>query len=699
MKRTAWVLALTGIAFGIARAEDAIDREALVRRHAVTVERVSMNEVLQVGNGEIAYGIDPTGLQTFHGNTMSQWSWHSVPCPVPGEHAALKLEDWDFHGRALGYRSSKKGQDALYNWMRENPHRFNLGRLRFLVKMTGGMTFAAKDMRNIRQRLDPWTGVIECFYEVEGVPVSVTVCADPASGALAVQAESALISSGRMSVELAFPYGDSGKSGAAWNKPDAHMTTLVKRDGAPSARFEREMDGFRYAAVLAWEGSAELKEVGRQTYTLTPVRDQSATLTFTFLPSRMELQGAMPMFASARAASEAHWSAFWRSGGAVDLSGSADPRWMELERRVVLSQYLLAVNEAGSLPPQQSGLYNNSGWYGKFQVEMHWWHGAHYGLWGRWPMMERSLGFYFGTLPKAKELALSQGFTGARWPKMVGPDVEEAPSVTGPMMIWQQPHPIFYAMLEYRLNPSQATLEKWAGLIDETAEFMASYAFLDEKRGEYVLGPALSTMPETSDYRTTLNPTFELSYWRTGLRWAQEWREKLGKPRVAKWDDVIARLAPLPVADGVYLLQEGMMDTYTKMNWSHPSHIGPCGMLPGDGADTTVVAATIDKVWSDWSWNQSWGWNFPLLAMAAVRNGKQGLAMDALMHASGKNDINVVGLSAGGPFPAFSSNGTLLYAVALMAAGWDGAPAGVQAPGFPQDGSWTVKWEGLSPAP
>jgi hypothetical protein len=33
-----------------------------------------------------------------------------------------------------------------------------------------------------------------------------------------------------------------------------------------------------------------------------------------------------------------------------------------------------------------------------------------------------------------------------------------------------------------------------------------------------------------------------------------------------------------------------------------------------------------------------------------------------------------------------------------MIAGWDGAPK-VNAPGFPQDGTWSVKWEGLNPMP
>ncbi len=53
----------------------------------------------------------------------------------------------------------------------------------------------------------------------------------------------------------------------------------------------------------------------------------------------------------------------------------------------------------------------------------------------------------------------------------------------------------------------------------------------------------------------------------------------------------------------------------------------------------------------------------------------------------------------GGPLPLYlPGSDSLLYATTLMAAGWDGAPK-VNAPGFPQDGQWTVRWEGLKPAP
>jgi len=48
--------------------------------------------------------------------------------------------------------------------------------------------------------------------------------------------------------------------------------------------------------------------------------------------------------------------------------------------------------------------------------------------------------------------------------------------------------------------------------------------------------------------------------------------------------------------------------------------------------------------------------------------------------------------------PYLPGNAGLLYAVAMMAAGWDGAPD-PHAPGFPDDGSWNVRYEGLKTAP
>jgi hypothetical protein len=679
-----------------------IDREALVKRHTVHIDKMTDNELPQMGNGEIAFSIDVTGLQTFYGNTLSHWGWHSVPCPpelyagFDKPHDALKLKQYNYNGRQLGLRTTSSGQTALYNWMRENPHRFSLGRLRFLLTKSNGTQIAASDVKDIDQTIDLWRGIVTSRYTIEGVQVNVETCVDPASGALAVRVNSPLITGERLRIEWAFPYGHHSNPGADWTKPEKHSSTRLEKNNR--LEISRQMDDTQYHAVLAYESAATLSEPAAHTFVVTPGK-QSDTFAFTVHYSP-EYTDNTPAVDAAFAASGEGWETFWRSGGAVDLSESSDSRWKELERRIVLSQYLLAINSSGSLPPQESGLFSNTGeWNGKFHLEMHWWHAAHYALWGRFPLFDRSLQYYRDALPKAKELAQSQGFKGARFVKMSGPDNEDAPSGTGPLIIWQQPHPIFYAELEYRLNPSHEVLEKWKNVMKETADFMADFAYFDAAGDRYVLGPPVATVPENTDYATSKNPTFELSYWHTGLRWAQIWRQRLGLERERHWDEVMDKLSALPLQDGLYLQQEGMSNTYTSMNWEHPSLIGPGGMLPYDRADRETVKRTVAKVWDVWQWDRCWGWDFPMMAMAAAKNGRQSIAIDALLHPSTKNAMNRVGLSSGGPYPYFPANGGLLYAIALMAAGWDGAPD-ISAPGFPNDGvSWKVRYEGLSKAP
>jgi hypothetical protein len=48
-----------------ARADNAIDRHALVTRHNVTLDKPDPLTPLSVGNGEFAFTADITGLQTF----------------------------------------------------------------------------------------------------------------------------------------------------------------------------------------------------------------------------------------------------------------------------------------------------------------------------------------------------------------------------------------------------------------------------------------------------------------------------------------------------------------------------------------------------------------------------------------------------------------------------------------------------------
>ena len=101
---------------------------------------------------------------------------------------------------------------------------------------------------------------------------------------------------------------------------------------------------------------------------------------------------------------------------------------------------------------------------------------------------------------------------------MVGPEGADSPSPIGPLLIWQQPHPIFYAELCYRARPNRRTLERYRQIVFESAEFMASFAHFDHRRQRYVLGPPVIPAQENHPPRETWNPTFELAYWAYGLK-------------------------------------------------------------------------------------------------------------------------------------------------------------------------------------
>jgi hypothetical protein len=683
-----------------------IDRHAVVSRHNFVMKTFDPLSPLSVGNGRFAFSVDPTGLQTFSelyeaGTplcTMAEWGWHSVPLPPELKGKELNFTNFDTYGRPVPYLTSSKGQEALFNWRRENPHKFHLGRIALVLKNADGSAAKPGDLKNIEQTLDLWTGIITSHFELDQKPVTVqTSCAGDAD-TIGVSIESPLVADGRLLVSISFPYGSSASSGADWKHPESHVTQIVHSD---NGRLEllRTLDDESYRVTTTCSDGAAFDQAERHQFLLRAAQPGATKLQFacTFQPAAQKPTGLLCSVCFDQ--SRAFWADFWSTGGAMDLSGSSDARWKELERRIVLSEYLTRVNSAGELPPAETGLTCNS-WYGKFHLEMHWWHDVHFALWDRQPLVERSLGYYQKIMPLAKENAQRQGYGGVRWPKMVGPDGQDSPSPIGPLLIWQEPHPIYYAELCYRAHPDRKTLEQWRDIVEQSADFMASYAHRDEQSGKYVLGPPIKTVPEHNDTKTTRNPTFELSYWRFGLRTAQAWRERLGQPRNPQWDEVLKNLSPLPQRDGLYLSEEGLDSTYTEWNWEHPSLVGALGVLSGDGVDPQVMKASVEKVMQVWQWDKCWGWDFPMTAMAAARCGRPDLAIDALLIESVKNKCLPNGhVYQRENLPLYlPANGGLLTAVAMMAAGWDGAPNDVNAPGFPKDG-WNVRWEGLKKMP
>ncbi|AEJ61585.1 hypothetical protein Spith_1320 [Spirochaeta thermophila DSM 6578] len=677
----------------------AIRRKDVVRRHNPVLYRPDPLSPLTVGNGEFAFTADITGLQTFpvpKGGiplcTMAQWAFHSYP---DHPHEDLRLTYHRSGSRTVGYMSEATGQEDVYTALRINPHRFHLGTLGFLFGKGLRAGSMGEDgcslLRSPRQELDLWTGSLHSFFLLEGSPVEVFTVVHPSRDLVAVRVEAPrLLERRKIALRLAFPYPSHEMEGAHWDSEDRHRTEVV-RSGAGNALLLRHVDETVYFVHLRWKGGGRLFRMRPHLYVLEGESSPlEMSVEFTPVPPRTPCPG----WTECAEGASAFWEEFWTTGGMIDFSRSTHPGAQELERRVVLSRYLTTVQCAGSLPPQETGLTCNS-WYGKFHLEMHLLHAGHFVLWGHPNLLERSLWWYRRILPEAVAHAASQGYEGARWPKMTDPSGKESPSPIGVYLCWQQPHPIMYAELLRRAFPSRPVVDEYAEIVFQTARFMVDFLQWDGRH--YNLGPPLIPVQETHHPLETLNPVFELAYWRWALETAREWMRMSGGETPPEWERVLSLLAPLPVSGGIFPAHERCSTTWTEHNRDHPSMLFPLALLPDPPLDREVVRRTLGMVLSSWDFPSMWGWDFPLLALVAARVGEVERVPDLLLMESPKNTYLPNGHNYQGPdLPVYlPGNGALLWAVALMS-GKDGAG---ETRGFPSSKGWMLEVEHLPGVP
>ncbi len=686
-----------------------IDRFALVSRHNVVITKPDTMASLSVGNGEFAFTVDVSGLQTFPRDyekgiplgTQSQWGWHSFPTAdnYTLDDVAEEYESCDTTKAPYAVQRSQGKAKYATDFLRSNPHRIHLGLIGLILLKQNGEEVKLDDLGQINQQLELWTGKIESNYIVDGNPVKVILYGHQQKDRVSAKIQSPLIEKGRLKIKFDFSYGKDCHvcPGYDFESAEKHRSTEVRSHDKQSI-IKREIDSTTYFTHIAWNGDGNLNGLqGGHSFVLTPSSSQG-TFEFTTTFATDSVFEKFD-FSATESNSIEHWKQFWTSGAAIDFSECTDPRAQELERRVILSQYLTKIQCAGSLPPQETGLTMNS-WYGKFHLEMHWWHAAHFALWNRSNLLRKSLDWYTKVTDKAKATARWQGYDGARWQKMTDPNGNESPSDVGAFIIWQQPHPIYFAELLYRNDSSRQTLTAYKDLVFNTADFMAS--FVRFRDGKYQLCHPLIPAQEIFKATETDNPTYELQYWYYGLRIAQEWCKRLGMPVNEKWEEIINNLIPLSVKDNLYLPNSTTPKAYNgnQFRRDHPAVVGAYGFLPwNERIDSSIMANTFDNIMNNWQWETTWGWDYPLLAMSAARLKKPRQAIEVLLMDVQKNTY----LRNGHNFQDnrlrlyLPGNGGLLAAVAMMAAGWDGSEG--NNPGFPRDGKWNVKWEGLKKMP
>ena len=728
-------LEIEKLGYNVNNVTASIDRHAVVNRNNPIITEANDLASLTVGNGHFAATVDVTGLQSFpfdYGagvplNAMSDWGWHKFE-NTNGLTAAESEKAFDFgHGHqevyAVEYKKAEDGRhkDAT-EYFRVNPHRLNLGTIGLNLKDASGKAISLQALSSIRQEQKLWDGEIESSFTADGEKVEVTTGVHPTKDALYARIVSNLLRDHRATVALRFSYptGKHADDGNDWTKPERHHSTIIAQD-KHSALIKRTLDSTTYYVCIQWEGGATFKACDRHHFELTTDED---ILTFSaeylaHQPNQADTTGFE--YDQYHKATLRHWNHWWKQGAIVDFSRCTDPRAKELERRVVLSRYLTQINCANNMPPQESGLTYNT-WFGRPHLEMTWWHITDFALWNHPETVQQILAWYNETAyPVARQIAQRQGFKGVRWMKMTDPWAGEAPSNTGSFLIWQQPHYIYLAEEMYRANPSVETLKEYSEQVEATAEFMADYVTFDQHSDRYIL-KGCTAMQECMTKDISYNHPFELAYWQYGLAVAQQWRERQGKERIALWDDIIRRLSPLPEADGIYTAglpignqQESeafdpfdasgkKIETFAdKCRNDHPAVLGACGLLPSGNTPYTLLyhqekmKKTLNWVMQNWNWQTTWGWDYGMIAMTATRLGDPETALKALFIDTQKNTYLKNGHNFQTPDRLriyLPGNGALLTAVAMMCAGWDGCKE-PQNPGFPKDGKWDVRWEGL----
>ena len=692
-----------------------IDREAVVTRHNVRNTSLNPESALTIGNGDFALTVDVTGLQGLERiyldnglplETRATWAWHEFP-NTEKHTLADASGPINFHGREILYPIKQNSPAGRY--FRENPQPMPLGQFSFILF---GEPLRTEDIAGVDQTLDVWTGVVTSRLLVRGEPLEVITATHGAGAVVGVEARSALIARGDLQVRIRFPYAYrtsiAHKSPFIWEQPHRHATKFTAVSPT-HARLDRDSDTTRYSADLRWSTPATLTEANVHDFRLRASSGDALSFTCAFSDSANPAPAdASAGFAAVRDSSASAWRDYWTKGGILDLSAATDKRAKELERRAILSLYLMRVNYAGAFPPAETGLQHLS-WFGKHNSEVYFLHAAQFYQWGHVDLLEKGLAWYRRILPKGIEQAKSEGFEGVRWPKMSGIDGRPSPGGINPYIIWNQPNPIYLAELVYRAKPTPETLSLYRDLVFESAKFLASFAHKDSATGVYHLGPPLKNVTESTKPELVRNPAFEVAFWYYGLDLAQKWRERLGLPRDARWDDVLKHLAPLPAADTsagkLYLEIEGVDDIYAAEKRSIPtSMLLALGYLPATPKiDVETARRTFHAIngrhgpgrWVSWQMGQG--------GMTATRLGEPDTAVDILTNAAAPARFMPSGYvrrprDPDGAVAYLPVNSSFLCALGLMAGGWEGAPAG-PAPGFPRNDAWKVRVEGVLPMP
>ena len=199
-------------------------------------------------------------MQTFAGNCMSHWGWHSFPPPYGWTPEQVPATGTFQKGRNTGGDHFPPETEAIRAWMFDNPHIMNLGRLRLM--RPNERILASDELTGLKRTLDLWTGVQTSRYTLDGRDVTVETCVHSSLDLVAVHIESALLADGDLEVALDFGYPTL--TNAAWIGDFARTTlghtTEARRINGRRLDLRRDVDAVAYHVSLEAAAGCSVRE-------------------------------------------------------------------------------------------------------------------------------------------------------------------------------------------------------------------------------------------------------------------------------------------------------------------------------------------------------------------------------------------------------------------------------------------------------
>ncbi|MDE6048007.1 MAG: hypothetical protein K2F56_05195 [Anaeroplasmataceae bacterium] len=547
---------------------------------------------LTVGNGDFAFTCDVTGLQTFYKEyesiplcTMSNLFWATQK--GKGE---LPYQNYIKRSNHTVVKYMTDTQAETYHQYRDDSFKFDLFKLIFLYK---GCPLEKNQVTEIYQELLIYEGKIKSEFHYQNEKIYVETKIPQEHNNLQINVKTKLKN---LQIQLLFLKPDSSLVGSTFE--------ILNSYDFSDSQIKIESPFITYKLF----------------YKTNMLRRDSTFDVEDYSYLKISLDG--------------DFQDDNEMGEYFNTAKSIDTKDEELNRRMVLSLYLMKVNALGIYPPAETGLTCNS-WYGKFHLEMHLWH--HLGLirLGLYSYVLPSLKWYLSIYESSKKRAKEQGYQGIRFPKMTDYRGGDTPSNIGCLLIWQMPH-LFVLLDEIMKQDKKAiSLEEWMPTLQGLIDFMVSFYYL--KDGKYHLDSPLIPANENVSYDCD-TPIFEECYTIYAFEIFKQWKEEYHfLYDTTRIEEIIKNHVPLEVHNGCYEAYVGCTQTYTKYNYDHPIMIGMYSFFQSRIVDLDGIRNTLYKILECWDFEHTWGWDFPMLSMVANRLGERELAIRILKMNVAKN--------------------------------------------------------------